>query len=177
MERNSRGFALIILLFLVLIVAGIAGAYYLGTQKNPTSTPTPSPTSNETTNWKTFTSPEGDFTFKFPTSWVYQDDSAQGGADQGSSFGFYEADKEIDPSFGDHIGNEIVILGLLDVYTESKFNDAEVSIGGRPALEKNVGDYVYVDILGNNQQIHIAFLYEESKKSMDQILSTFQFLE
>ncbi len=81
---NRKGFTPIIILVVVLILAAIAGAFYLGTKKgtvvySPTSTPISypnpsptisiSPTLNPTANLKTYTSPNN-FNFQYPTPWI-----------------------------------------------------------------------------------------------------------
>lgn len=81
----QKGQTLIFLLVGVLIIATIAGAFYLGRSSTPKSSPnpqatsqTPSPTqdasheptsSAETANWKTYTNDK--FSFKYPTEWYF----------------------------------------------------------------------------------------------------------
>jgi len=76
------GFAEIVIIVAVLVLAAIGGAYYLGTQKNKTqSTASPSPVAQtsltpnarqapngdlETANWKTYTSQRLKLVFKYP---------------------------------------------------------------------------------------------------------------
>lgn len=69
----------VLALGIVAVVAAIgAGGYLLGTKKatvsqapEQTSTfPTPTPTPDPTANWKTFNSPTGKFSIKYPAEWT-----------------------------------------------------------------------------------------------------------
>lgn len=83
---NQKGNFLLIIGVVVLVLVIGAGAYYLRTRKpativpSPTSvitsptpqvTPTSSPT-DETANWKTYTSEDASFSFKYPSDWIYE---------------------------------------------------------------------------------------------------------
>lgn len=79
----QKGFSSVIILIIILLSAGIVGAYYFGklsnksTQSPPSQTQTPQPTlipqptstSDETTNWKTYTSNEYGYSFRYPNDW------------------------------------------------------------------------------------------------------------
>lgn len=77
----QKGFATILILVGVLIMAAVGGgAYYLWTLKNnpqnaPVVSQTPKPTAasstDETANWKTYVSNEGKFTLKYPKDWHF----------------------------------------------------------------------------------------------------------
>ena len=89
------GFAEIVIIVAVLVLAAIGGAYYLGTQKNKTgSTNSPSlvsqasPTTadarrpvpngtGETVNWKTYKDTNNRFEFKYPDNVVTQEINSQ----------------------------------------------------------------------------------------------------
>lgn len=77
--RRSLGFTPVIILIVVLVIAAIAGAFYLGTKKgniaySPTSNPvsySPSPT-NLTANWKTYSNSQYRFSFEYPQNFGTQ---------------------------------------------------------------------------------------------------------
>ncbi len=79
----QRGFAPIIILFVILVIAIIVGgAYYLGKSSQvfpqlPQATPivnqtSPSPVVNQTANWQTYTDKNLNFTFKYPPGLIAQ---------------------------------------------------------------------------------------------------------
>ena len=82
--KKQGGFAQIIVILVVLALIG--GAYYFGTLKNkpnlspavsvqPSSNPTVKPTTDPTASWKTYTTKDGKWSFKYPSGWVLTDNS------------------------------------------------------------------------------------------------------
>lgn len=79
MKKNNHGFAPIIILTLIVLIAG--GAYYFGTLKNkntsttvtsvqPSSSPIINPSADPTTNWKTYTNRTLGITLKYPNFYI-----------------------------------------------------------------------------------------------------------
>ena len=102
----QKGFAPIIILVGILLLASVGGAYYFFKIKTPTqkactqeakicpdglsvgrggpnceftpcSTSSPSPTLDETANWKTYTNTENHYILKYPTDWKLTEDTVQ----------------------------------------------------------------------------------------------------
>lgn len=67
MDKQKQGFTPIIILIVVL-VALVAGAYYLGGKKSSLNL-TPTSTPNATANWKTYTNTKYNYTFKYPSEY------------------------------------------------------------------------------------------------------------
>ncbi len=78
----QKGFAPIFILVGILVLTVVAGgAYYFGKSQAPksqnplpivTSIASPSATPDETANWKTYTSEDTTFSFKYPSDWIYE---------------------------------------------------------------------------------------------------------
>lgn len=72
--NQQKGFANIVLIVLVVIIAGVAG-YFALVKKSPevaqqTNTPTPTPTpKEETAGWKTYTNTKFEFMVMYPKDW------------------------------------------------------------------------------------------------------------
>lgn len=128
---------------------------------------------NSTTEgWKAYTNSKVNFSFKYPVTWYYQDDSSYGGADPGSTYAFYVSGTKADPTYGDHSGNEVFVVGILDrdESVAKNFEKATKYVDGKPVLESES----FVQILGNNKIVHLGFK-GEGGSYLDQILSTFKF--
>ena len=72
---NQKGFTPILILLVVVIMVGLSGGLYYFSKTNspkPNATqvlaPSSSPT-DETANWKTYTSKENGYSFKYPSAW------------------------------------------------------------------------------------------------------------
>lgn len=68
----QKGFSGIIILIVILILAGLAGAYYFGKTQVPKPQPQtiiPSSSPDETANWKTYTNNKYKYQFKYPPAW------------------------------------------------------------------------------------------------------------
>lgn len=188
-----------IILAAVLGFGLLAGAcyagYWYGTQQtqqlgeSPTvsqSIPTPTPTSkptpqagNETANWKTFTSAKAKISFKYPELWYVQDVSSFGGADEGSTYGFFLSGTDADPSYGDHRGNEVFVFNSSESdYSiedlEGRYKDSQqFTVDGRPAVRS--GSIILIPI--KDRLIHLGIAQNQAEMYVDQILSTFKLLD
>jgi hypothetical protein len=85
MKEKSKGSAAIFLVVLLLIAVG-GVAYYFGTKNvsSPSESPRPisssassEPVSSPSTNWKTFTTKDGRFSFQYPSDWNINDNSKE----------------------------------------------------------------------------------------------------
>ena len=117
---KQKGFAPIIIIVLIALVA--AGAYVLGTKnilKLPTFplTPTlsPSSTTNPTANWKTYTSRDGSFSFKYPENLYTLNSNEQ-------NLIFYDSSVR-NPAFTDQVLN----IGV-SPYDKSKYQNSGSAI-------------------------------------------------
>lgn len=180
---------------IVILIAVAGGIFYLSRVSAPkpqiqtpveTSSPQPSPLSTETSmkvedptaNWKNFTYTIASISFKYPNSWYVQDDSEYGGAPEGTSFGFYIGGAKADPTYGDHTGNEILNVSFsegefsLEELKKNNKKAIETTINGKPALRTDS----FIQIITNKGLFHLGFK-GEGKTNLDQILSTFRFLD
>lgn len=77
-NAQNKGIVEVFVLVLILVVAIAGGAYYLGrfsTKLQPTKTQQPAqitPSPDPTANWKTYTSEDTTFSFKYPSDWIYE---------------------------------------------------------------------------------------------------------
>ena len=201
---RQAGFTHIVIIVILLILGGLVGAFYLGKQANkplqqppissPSSTmpptvlpssitpsptqPTNTPTLDLTANWKTFTNAQVGISFRYPSTWYFQDDSKYGGAPPGNTYSFYVNGSKADPSFGDHKGNEVFTINFSHgAYTIEELNNTykdavEIAIDNRPALKKSN----LIIILNDRSLIHIGYS-KDVQIHLDQILSTFRFIQ
>lgn len=129
--------------------------------------------SGEMKGWKTYTNTEYGFEFMYPPSWIYKDYADDNGGISGRSFDFYSATVTPDPSYGDHIGNEVFVLAIFDkdeVNLDTRLINSTVD-GHQAARGKN-----YIKIFGENYTVHLGFK-DEAQEYFPQILSTFKFIE
>jgi hypothetical protein len=81
--KNNNLLTLVFSVFLLLLLASTGYLYYqnqqlkrmLANYQTPVASPTPTATANPTTNWKTYTNPDGTSSFKYPSDWSYQSSS------------------------------------------------------------------------------------------------------
>lgn len=178
----------VIILGVILIAVVGAGTYYLAVNQKQTVTQpvqqttissSPIPTFDPTANWKVFTNSQANVSFKYPDNWYFQDVSKFGGATEGSTYGFYMNGVKADPSSGDHKGNEVFIFNStkgkysIDDLKKGLTNSQEVKIGDNSAIRTDST----VEILTDSGIIHLGFVSQEAKNSIDAILSTFKFLD
>lgn len=195
---NQKGQAVNYLIIGLVTLALVAGAYYFGKTANkpvviPQQQITPTVSVNETANWKTYVSPEVNYSFKYPSDWIYQ------GTSEGCGPVFWmpntnnqiwltvcgpyinsdETPEEIAKrSIGKNdilISKEnIVMNGHEAIKQERKVSD------GKFNLEIFVGDVSFKNSSKGTLGIYF-YIYDMSKEKearqvLDQILSTFKFI-
>lgn len=87
---NQKGFANIVLIVLVVILAGAVG-YFVFLQKSQTvqiPSQTPSRQQNETTDWKTYQNAQYNLSIKYPNDWQLIDFQSVNGMGTLDAFGF-----------------------------------------------------------------------------------------
>ena len=182
---KQKGFAPIIIILVIALIG--AGAYFLGTKNilkfpsfplSPTLSPSPTPTPDPTANWKTYTANE--FTFKYPVNWFIEDTKV---VEDGSYVNFFLGETEpktttTDESRGNEVfriivyGDESVFSGLKNIVP----SPTTITVSGKPALRSSG----QVDILigsVNKRVLHLDIAAEGGKSYIDQILSTFKFVD
>lgn len=196
---NQKGFAVNYLIIGLIILALISGAYYFGKITNkPTISSqqqtTQTPFTDETPNWKTYTSQEVNYSFKYPSDWIYQ------GKSEGCGPVFWmpntnnqiwltvcgpyinpdETPEEIAKrSIGKNdilISREnIVMNGYEAIRQERKVSD------GKFNLEIFVGDVSFKNFSKGTLGIYF-YIYDmskekEARQAFDKIISTFKFID
>lgn len=147
--------------------------------ETPTSTPTSTPTmKDETADWKMFNYKE-QLSFRYPRNWYIGKPTE---IEEGNLVSFFLEGTDPDYSAPEYLGNEV--LELMVYGDEGIFNNLRdyvipkptvTTIAGRPALR----DEVNVDILigsTDKKVLHLT-VREGAKLYIDQILSTFRFLD
>lgn len=195
---NQKGFAPVIILIVILILAVLgSGAYLLGKSatkpQNPVVVQTPKPiitpqassVSDETAEWKIFTDNERGFLFKYPSNW---DDPDYCSADPESSSNELPANCIKTVIFTNDIPDENAELGRDLILISS----TQIKIDGYDAKRKifsvadSIPDTYQVWVYKDNKTIMLWLSYVGSGTSkeegdnfvhiFDQILSTFKFL-
>ncbi len=119
----------------------------------------------QTTNistWKTYSSAQYDFSFQYPPNLYFEDDSQIRGLDgQGVIFGFYKKGVKADPSYGEHVGNEVLILSITnadeDIQRENLLTASKENVQGKPLLRNADGKNNIEVLLGKK----IIFVEQE----------------
>jgi hypothetical protein len=103
MNKNSRGFAhLIILIIPVLIGLGLVG--YLVLKQSTLSQPAPTSPTDQTVDWKTYTNTSFNYSFKYPQDWYLKESPV-------ALFNFDPEDRYIySPDFLENHDNPLFIL-------------------------------------------------------------------
>lgn len=133
---------------------------------------------SNTSSWKTFSSINNDFSFKYPPSWFTENTNAS----DGTYTNFFREGTQPQKTTTQHNrGNETFLL--LVYGDESIFNNLKsvvpspipITVAGKQALKSNNA----IDILigsTNTKVLHLE-VRDESKQYIDQILSTFKFTQ
>jgi len=179
---------------LVLLVEVVIGGWYIGirTQTAQTNQTIPSPIlspdeSGDMEGWETYVNEEYGFSFKYPSDWFeYQDEQH---INYGTTAFFKVATTPL-YSQGGHMGNELVTLYVKDSLLSLEDYGKELAkmqniteffpleIGGQPAVEyydEYYSNSRYV-VNNNNNFLHIIF-HNSTSNTIDQILSTFEFVK
>ncbi len=169
------------ILGLIILAGAVYAGVTIGRKQNPPEVipqaVEASPTPDETADWETFLYTDSLFSFKYPPTWFYEDNSVAGGAKPGTTFAFFEQGVTPDSSYGDHIGNELFVVS----YSEGKFtvdqekgnlkNPLDIIVNNKPAIRSDT----IVKIITNQGLIHLGIRYKQNQQYVDQILSTFKF--
>lgn len=131
----QKGFSAIIILVAVLIIlAVVGGAYYLGRQTTPKSqsqspvvtsqlSSSPSPTSNETVNWKTYTNKKYHLAFNYPPNGEADEGSAQSSIrifnNNAPPYFIFTIDIQDNPS---HLTNQQAVDKIVESVRNNKYN-------------------------------------------------------
>jgi hypothetical protein len=196
-KSNSKGFAPIIILILLVLVG--VGAYYFGTLKNkivsvistptpvvsaqpssspiviPTAKPTVKPTTDPTVNWKTYKNP--DFSFKYPSGWALGQGTAIVSDVAGAGITVFTKDM---PMY-----NECMKLDKTDTVNGKMVKYYSYIYSGEMCSNQaDIGNYeVWVTKAGGDGfQPGIIYMYNttifpKSFSIFQQILSTFKFTQ
>jgi len=200
-SKKTKKF-LVLGLILLLIIAGAGGAYfYLKNQKSKTQditseVPTsPTPTPDPTADWETYTNTDIGYLLKYPSTWFEIDgyiyDNKKPSPDNGIAICFYPTDITITDL-------DVLLDSILEEYvnmegdppfrsyeTKSKItlnNNYEVLIiTGSGYTRASFISYLIVDPV-SKKNVHISFSsppneIDQYKPIIDQILSTFEFLD
>ena len=185
-----------ILIGIIILVSFAGGAYYLGRQTLslrgasetsdaailPTSSPTPnvSPApsdAGEMANWKTYT--HSSFIFKYPDNWYPEDNPDYPG---GNNVSFFLVGTKADHGYGDYKGNEVFSFEfsedgrLLEELKRDYYQNAvELMVGDKPAIKTSFGLLIVKS--SANKKLNIVGGIEAAKPYLDQILSTFRFIQ
>lgn len=202
----------IILMILLLVAIFGVGGYILGASQNKivqtkpvvqTLQPSPSPV-DETANWKTYTSEDGTFSFKYPSDWAYEK--------KGSEIRYQNKNyKTTSIIFGavstkNHIGQDIepYIQNIFSIEyaTNSEFNSIDpedfpiewcsTELAGEEITEVKVDALTAIRRVTGCGPAGTMFVYFKNKSTLyitssesihpsskihDQILSTFKFTQ
>lgn len=129
---------------------------------------------SDTKYWKKFANTKAGITLRYPSDWFYEDDSSAGGAEQGTSYGFYKVGTKAMPSSSDDPGNETMVFtwstGTFTINDLKKNypSSHEVVIIGRPALQSDN----MVKIIGKNRLVHLGIPSKENKSIFEKIITT-----
>lgn len=155
---------------------------------SPTPTTNPVSTiSGETANWKTYTNPAYSFSFKYPSTWSFEEKLP-------NSISFLNQDKNfaliVDyKKAGDSTRIVRTGVGAGDLVTRGtvKFNDVNLTrdvlvyqnndkeVLYNKAFEIKTGNLVFSISLTDNTSLANAILTQSTEQEADQILSTFKF--
>ncbi|MBI4066755.1 hypothetical protein HY407_00070 [Candidatus Gottesmanbacteria bacterium] len=173
-----------------IIVIGIiaTGAYFLAKSQKPSSSPSnpPSPSSPQlpispspdpTANWKTYA--HSAFTFKYPINWYFQEVPDFPG---GNNVSFFLVGTKADHGYGDHEGNEVFSFELskdvrsLDELKRDYYKDAvDLIINDKQAIKTSFN--LLIIKISEDEKLSIVGGKETAKPYLDQILSTFKFVD
>lgn len=175
-QRSAKSLTTPLILLSVLVFAITVGFFVVNNcqlpkQVNQTSS------FNQTKNWKTYLNSQ--FTFKYPQNWYTEKFNEEV---KGLSENFFLQGSRADHSFGDHIGNEVMKLNYGEAaysfdYLKDNFypNATNLTVGGNQAFRTQNKISIFVGPSENN--ILTLKFTDNSKNHIDQILSTFQFLD
>jgi uncharacterized protein YxeA len=199
-KSGKSKFILIAIAIIVLIVVG-AGSYYLGQKskniqpqisiiKNtPTPTQAPTPTSDPTVNWKTYTNPEYNYSFKNPTNWQELSDSTVDKAifrlnpvDEKVSSGDYWLEVDVLKKWYKGSIESTNMENWLSEQMNMHKDYENVSVANQKGIKyiqtptsQSPGNIIY-DFVKNGYGYSIAILYIKQNDGIgEQILSTFKF--
>lgn len=191
----QRGFAVIHLIVLVLVLALVGGAYYFGTknavnkivdtgkQEQARQSPSaiPSPSNDETADWKSYASNKLGFSFRYPSDWY--------AAEQGEVV--YVADSPIPTiplTHGLPEGLQITVSSTApDTSPPGKHNSMQITLGGKVGtktidqeISKSDGAMrTRVFVKNSNLYYTVTFSNNDLNGThnvlFDQILDTFKF--
>lgn len=160
-----------------------------------TNLPSPSPstidnsqestTFAETANWKTYSSSDGVYTFKYPSQWYIEEVGD-------NDINFFKSGVTPIHTNNHNFGNETF---RIEDYTTEKFDDiensvknadgspvfqAEINISGKRVLKYVSGKAVHIFLThlqnGPDRVLHLIIADESDPLLLDQILSTFKFI-
>ena len=196
---------IILLIMLLLILLGVGGTYFslnskpkplpAGRQANPISpTSVPTPTPDPTANWKTYTSTESAYSFKYPNDW-----DTQKVGEKDLMIAPKEIVEQVRNTKGGFGGGVFLTLMIHEDYKPSSnwFNSDETKqvtsadfiVANSPATKyilKFTADVpgtplgsIITDVVTekNGKSYAIELLDSSRKQVYDQILSTFKFLD
>lgn len=179
--NRQKGLAPILIVMLIALGIGgyliYSGKINLNKTQVPSTATSPSPTnSDEIANWKTYKDNNYAFSFKYPNIWIVQ--VGNNFSEFGNSASFYKIGEKVDPAHMMKRGNEQMVLDI----SEQDFNKlreqtklAEFIVGGKRALRLSNGAYILLD--SASRKVIRIFRYPDDEGYMDQILSTFKFLD
>lgn len=173
-------FILLAIIVGVLTTILLAGSHTKkeAVQESPASPTLFYPSEDQIKGWKTYNDPHGEFTFRYPNDWYFQDNAEAGSVSLGSSVGAYKEGTKADSSYGDHNGNEIFTFNIMDgshSFDWAKANDKHgsikelFSVAGKEGYVANYGYYIHI---GPTKKRVLIFQNNESTKI---IVSTLRF--
>lgn len=184
----------------LLVIGGIAGAYYLGKNTNKTtltpqptsqvksSSPTPEPNgSTETANWKVYTNQKYKFSFKYPENWYVLDQADQWNVIYVDSSPLEDPDIPRTHGIPSALQISIITNPQESLGFEGKHSKVEIGgVSGDKAISQKPipeDDVFRTWILLNSSRMRLELVFPNTDTqgnhdtTFDKILSTFKFTQ
>ena len=154
---------------------------YTPTYPSPSSIPTTDASGApngavETANWKTYS--DSSFTFKYPNNWYSESNPNY----PSGEVSFFLMGTKADHGYGDHKGNEVFSFEFsedersLEMLKKDYYPDAtDFIIDGKQAIKTSFNLIIVKP--SENSSLSIVGGFETAKPYLNQILSTFRFIE
>ncbi|MBP9821888.1 MAG: hypothetical protein KBC81_00340 [Candidatus Pacebacteria bacterium] len=189
----NKKFAITFGVLILLATGAYAGIWYWQKQQVAVVAPTPTPKTGETVNWKTYTSTEYGFEFKYPSDWVPSPSLTDDGVVDFQSPSTVSSMESMPGPYYDvrliplsatveEKINSINSMGNVPVKAKDLFVGVKKSVVGGlevtsyQAVQNLCGDYVF-EIAHNKSAVVFETCRQEQLSVIEKIISTFKFTD